>query len=54
MSANRGDKSRFQINRKRAVLRREKARELVQGTAVAAATTPVRRAKPARPAKAAQ
>lgn len=49
MSANRGDKSRFQINRKRAVVRREKIRELVKGTAAAAA--PARRAKPVKPVK---
>ena len=54
MSANRGDKSRFQINRKRAVLRREKARELAQGTAPAAPATAERRAKPARPVKTAE
>ena len=30
MSAKNGDKSRFQVNRKRAVLRRTKTRELVK------------------------
>jgi len=51
MSANRGDKSRFQINRKRAVVRREKIRELVKGTATATAAAPARRAKPVKPVK---
>jgi hypothetical protein len=32
MSAKNGDKSRYQINRKRAVLRRVKIRELVKST----------------------
>jgi hypothetical protein len=37
MSARNGDKSRFQINRKRAVLRRTKIRELVKATKTEAA-----------------
>jgi hypothetical protein len=45
MSANNGDKSRFQINRKRAVLRRTKIRDLMKAakagaTAKAAAKEP--------------
>jgi hypothetical protein len=53
MSQRNGDKSRFQINRKRVVLRRAKIRALVAaGTAGAATTTaeaaPKRRIKPAK------
>lgn len=43
MSAKNGDKSRYQINRKRAVLRRTKIRELVKNAkkdAAAAAPAP--------------
>jgi hypothetical protein len=36
MSAKNGDKSRYQINRKRAVLRRSKIRELLQAVTPAA------------------
>lgn len=43
MSARNGDKSRYQINRKRAVQRRVKIRELVKAA----------KAGPAQPAKAA-
>jgi hypothetical protein len=42
MSARNGDKSRYQVNRKRAVLRRTKIRELVKAV----------KAGPAQPAKA--
>ena len=41
MSARNGDKSRYQVNRKRAVLRRTKIRELVKAV----------KAGPAQPAK---
>jgi hypothetical protein len=38
MSAKNGDKSRYQINRKRAVVRRTKIRELLNARKAAAAT----------------
>jgi hypothetical protein len=44
MSAKNGDKSRYQINRKRAVQRRAKIRELVKSVK-AAATPPAKEAK---------
>ena len=40
MSAKNGDKSRFQVNRKRAVLRRTKIRELVKAAKEASAAKP--------------
>ena len=40
MSSRNGDKSRHQINRKRAVLRRAKIRDLVKNVKAAAAATP--------------
>jgi hypothetical protein len=40
MSAKNGDKSRFQVNRKRAVLRRTKTRELVKALKAGAAAKP--------------
>jgi hypothetical protein len=43
MSAKNGDKSRYQINRKRAVQRRAKIRELVKS--VKAAAPPAKEAK---------
>jgi hypothetical protein len=46
MSARNGDKSRHQVNRKRSVLRREKARELLAGKGGQAAAGPKRRIKP--------
>jgi hypothetical protein len=45
MSAKNGDKSRFQVNRKRAVLRRTKTRELLKAVKEASAS----RASPATP-----
>jgi hypothetical protein len=39
MSAKNGDKSRYQINRKRAVLRRTKMREMVKNAKKGAATS---------------
>jgi hypothetical protein len=45
MSEKNGDKSRFQINRKRAVLRRQKIRALVAGGATAK-KTPEKAPKP--------
>ena len=54
MSQRNGDKSRFQINRKRVVLRRAKIRALVAAASAAPAQgageaqAPKRRAKPAR------
>jgi hypothetical protein len=38
MSAKNGDKSRFQVNRKRAVLRRTKTRELLKAAKEASAS----------------
>ena len=38
MSARNGDKSRFQVNRKRAVLRRTKTRELLKAAKEASAS----------------
>jgi hypothetical protein len=47
MSQRNGDKSRFQINRKRAVLRRERARQLMTaGKAPETVGTGKRRIKP--------
>jgi hypothetical protein len=40
MSANNGDKSRYQVNRKRAVLRRSKIRELVKAVKDGTAAKP--------------
>ena len=40
MSANNGDKSRYQVNRKRAVLRRSKIRELVKAVKAGTAAKP--------------
>jgi hypothetical protein len=40
MSAKNGDKSRHQINRKRAVIRRAKIRDLVKNVKAAAVATP--------------
>jgi hypothetical protein len=46
MSAKNGDKARFQKNRKRSVLRRAKAREMIAATAGATKPpAPARRAK---------
>ncbi len=50
MSQRNGDKSRFQINRKRTVLRRAKIRALVAAGSVGAADGPAKAAK--RPAHA--
>jgi hypothetical protein len=48
MSAHNGDKSRYQVNRKRAVLRRSKIRELVKAAKAGTATKPAAKApKPA-------
>jgi hypothetical protein len=44
MSARNGDKSRYQINRKRAVLRRTKIREMVKAKSEAAAPAPAKTA----------
>jgi hypothetical protein len=40
MSANNGDKSRYQVNRKRAVLRRSKIRELMNAVKAGTAAKP--------------
>ncbi len=45
MSAKNGDKSRHQINRKRAVLRRAKIRDLVKAAKESAAAAPKAEAK---------
>ena len=48
MSAHNGDKSRYQVNRKRAVLRRTKTRELVKALKAGTAAKPaVKAPKPA-------
>ena len=47
MSARNGDKSRHQINRKRAVVRRSKIRELVKQAKENAAVTPAAKAQEA-------
>ena len=48
MSANNGDKSRYQVNRKRAVLRRSKIRDLMKAAKAGTAAKPA--AKAAKPA----
>jgi hypothetical protein len=50
MSARNGDKSRYQINRKRGVLRREKIRQLVE-SARSEAAQPAQPRKKSSPAK---
>jgi hypothetical protein len=50
MSAKNGDKSRYQINRKRGVLRREKIRQLLE-SARSGPAQPAKPRKNARPAK---
>ena len=46
MTARNGDKSRFQVNRKRAVLRRVKTRELVKALKAGAAAKAPAKANP--------
>jgi hypothetical protein len=49
MSAHNGDKSRYQVNRKRAVLRRSKIRELVKAAKAGTATKPAAKGRQSRP-----